>query len=67
MVTEEDNKMLSNNINNYNDRERKVLELYDDGKSTRDIAKEIRMSLRDISVILRKCQVSHGVVICYIK
>src|SRR6188472_1152852 len=51
------------NINSYNDRERKVLELYDDGKNTRDIAKELRMSLRDISVILRKNQVSHGVVI----
>jgi DNA-binding NarL/FixJ family response regulator len=46
-----------------NDRERKVLELYDDGKSTRDIAKELRMSLRDISIILRKNQVSHGIVI----
>src|SRR5437763_9849149 len=55
--------MLSTNINNYNDRERKVLELYDDGKSTRDIAKELRMSLRDISTILRKNQVSHGNVI----
>jgi len=55
--------MLSTNINNYNDRERKVLELYDDGKSTRDIAKELRMSLRDISIILKKNQVSHGIVI----
>src|SRR6188472_1804668 len=55
--------MLSTNINNYNDRERKVLELYDDGKSTRDIAKEQRMSLRDISIILKKNQVSHGIVI----
>ena len=55
--------MLSTNINNYNDRERKVLELYDDGKSTRDIAKELRMSLRDISTILRKNQLSHGIVI----
>jgi DNA-binding NarL/FixJ family response regulator len=64
MVTTEDkNNMLSTNINNYNDRERKVLELYDDGKSTRDIAKELRMSLRDISIILRKNQVSHGTVI----
>ena len=63
IVTAEDKDTLSTNINNYNDRERKVLELYDDDKSTRDIAKELRMSLRDISVILRKCQVSHGVVI----
>jgi transcriptional regulator len=48
------------NINNYNDRESKVLELYDEGKSTRDIAKEIRMSLRDISIILKKHGVNHG-------
>jgi DNA-binding NarL/FixJ family response regulator len=46
MVTAEDKNMSSTNINNYNDRERKVLELYDDGKNTRDIAKELRMSLR---------------------
>jgi len=63
IVTAEDKNMLSTNINNYNDRERKVLELYDDGKSTRDIAKELRMSLRDISIILKKNQVSHGIVI----
>jgi len=43
MVTAEDKNMSSTNINNYNDRERKVLELYDDGKNTRDIAKELRM------------------------
>ena len=63
IVTVEDTNMLSTNINNYNDRERKVLELYDDGKNTRDIAKELRMSLRDISTILRNSQVNHGVVI----
>ena len=60
MVTAEDKNMSSTNINNYNDRERKVLELYDDGKSTRDIAKELRMSLRDISIILKKHGVNHG-------
>ena len=63
MVTAEDKNMSSTNINNYNDRERKVLELYDDGKNTRDIAKELRMSLRDISIILRDNQVNHGIVI----
>ena len=51
--------MLSIN-NNYGEREKRVLELYDQGKNTRDIAKELRMSLRDISSILRKNQVSHG-------
>ena len=34
----------NNNTNDYNDRERHVLELYDQGKNTREIAKEIRMS-----------------------
>src|SRR6188472_2883706 len=53
--------MLSvNNNYDYNEREKKVLELYDQGKSTRDIAKELRMSLRDISIILREYHVSHG-------
>jgi hypothetical protein len=53
MVTAENKNMLSTNINNYNDIEKKVLELYDGSKSTRDIAKELSQ-LRDISIILRK-------------
>jgi chorismate mutase len=55
--------MSSINSNDYDHigRERQVIELYDQGKSTRDIAKELRMSLRDISSILRKNQVSHGI------
>jgi hypothetical protein len=44
-------------------RERKVLEIYDDGKITLDIAKELRISLRDISIILRNNQLSRGFVI----
>ena len=57
--------MLSINNNDYDHigRERHVIELYNQGKNTRDIAKELRMSLRDISIILRKYQVSHGIVI----
>jgi transcriptional regulator len=57
--------MLSTNNNDYDltGREKKVLELYDQGKSTRVIAKELRMSLRDISTILRKNQLSHGIAI----
>lgn len=43
-------------------RERKVIELYNEGKSTHDIAKEIRMSLRDINTILKKHGVNHGIV-----
>jgi Bacterial regulatory proteins, luxR family len=55
--------MLSTNNNNcdYTERERQVIELYDQGKHTRNIAKELRMSLRDISTILRKNHVSHGI------
>ena len=44
-------------------RERKLLEINDDGKITPDIAKELRISLRDISIILRNNQLSHGFVI----
>jgi uncharacterized coiled-coil DUF342 family protein len=54
-----------NNNYHYDEREKKVLELYDQGKSTRDIAKELRMSLRDISVILRKNQASHSIAVTH--
>jgi DNA-directed RNA polymerase specialized sigma subunit len=56
--------MLSTSSNDYDHigRERHVIELYKQGRNTRDIAKELRMSLRDIS-ILRDNQVSHGIVI----
>ena len=57
---------MSNNnnsdTNDYNEREKKVLELYDHGKNTREIAKELRMSLRDIGFILKKGQMNHGIV-----
>jgi DNA-binding NarL/FixJ family response regulator len=43
------------------EREEKVLELYKEGKTTRDIAKEQRLSLRDISHILKKHGVNHGI------
>jgi DNA-binding NarL/FixJ family response regulator len=46
---------------NYIDRERKVLELYNEGKTTREIAKEQRLSLRDIGLILKKPGVNHGI------
>jgi len=51
----------NNNTNDYNEREKNVLELYDQGKSTREIAKELRMSLRDIGFILKKGQINHGI------
>jgi DNA-binding NarL/FixJ family response regulator len=63
IVTAEDNAMLStsNNDYHYNEREKKVLELYKNGKNTRDIAKEQRLSLEDISIILKKHGVNHGI------
>ena len=51
----------NNNDCTYNEREKKVLELYDQGKNTREIAKELRMSLRDIGFILKKGQLNHGI------
>jgi cytidylate kinase len=36
------------------ERERLVLNLYNQGKTIREIAKEVRMSFRDIGVILNK-------------
>ena len=63
IVTADNMSSTSNNDYDYTEREKKVLELYDQGKSTRDIAKELRMSLRDISTILRKNQARHGNVI----
>jgi DNA-binding NarL/FixJ family response regulator len=52
LVTTEDIKILSTNNNDYDhvEREKKVIELYKQGKSTLDIAKELRLSLRDISI-----------------
>jgi hypothetical protein len=52
----------NNNTNDYNEREGRVLELYDQGRSTHEIAKGLRMSLRDIGFILKKGQVNHGIV-----
>jgi DNA-binding CsgD family transcriptional regulator len=51
----------NNNTNIYRERERYVLELYNQGKSTREIAKELIMSLLDIGFILKKGQVNHGI------
>ena len=49
---------------NNTEREEKVLELYNNqGKTTRDIAKEQRISLRDISIILKKHGLNHGIAI----
>jgi hypothetical protein len=57
------NMLSINNGYDYSEREKTVLELYKQGKGTRDIAKEQRMSLRDISIVLRKNQASHSIAI----
>jgi hypothetical protein len=36
------------------EKERLVIDLYNQGKTIRDIAKELRMSFRDIDAILKK-------------
>jgi hypothetical protein len=36
------------------EREQLVIDLYNQGKTIRDIAKEVRMSFRDIGAILKK-------------
>ena len=36
------------------EREQIVLDLYNQGKTIRDIAKEVRMSFRDIGAVLKK-------------
>ena len=41
----------NNNTKDYNERGGRVLELYDQVKNTREIAKELRMSLRDIGFL----------------
>ena len=51
----------NSNTNDHNEIKGRVLELYDQGKSTREIAKELRMSLMDIGFILKKDQVNHGI------
>lgn len=51
----------NNNTNDYAERERKVIELYEQNKSTRYIAESLRMSLRDIDIILNKHGLSHGI------
>jgi DNA invertase Pin-like site-specific DNA recombinase len=52
---------INNNHYDYNERERQVIELYNQGKSTREIAKEQRLSLRDINLILKKHGANHGI------
>ena len=36
------------------EREQFVIDLYNQGKNIRDIAKEVRMSFRDIGAVLKK-------------
>lgn len=41
-------------ILNKKQRKQMVIKLYENGKTTRDIAKELRMSLRDIGIIMKE-------------
>ena len=41
----------------------KVIELYNQGKTIREIAKEISMYLREVCYILKKEGVNHGIAI----
>jgi len=44
------------------EKEKLVIDLYyNQGKNVREIAQEARMSFRDISTILKKAQVNHGI------
>ena len=53
--------MSSDNNNSvYTEREIQVIDLYKQGKSTREIATTLRMSLRDIGLILKMEGLSHG-------
>jgi DNA-binding CsgD family transcriptional regulator len=54
-------KIMSSN--DYTERQRQVLELYTEGKTTRETAKILRMSLRDINVILKNHGLNHGIAI----
>jgi hypothetical protein len=54
---------INNNNNNsdYTNREKQVIDLYKLGKTTREIAKILRMSLRDTHTILKNAGLSHGI------
>jgi DNA-binding NarL/FixJ family response regulator len=52
LYTSEDTKYMA--ILTRQERERLVLELYNQGKTYREISKEVRISPRDIGVILNK-------------
>jgi hypothetical protein len=47
----------------YGEREKKVIELSKQNKSTRYIAEALKMSLRDIGLIRKKYGINQGIVI----
>ncbi len=51
----------NSNNNEYIEREKQVIELSKQNKSTRYIAEALKMSLRDIGIILKKHGLSHGI------
>ena len=50
-----------------NQKKELVIKLYIEGKTTRDIAKEVRISLRDIGIIIREYNKSQSQSNCYNK
>ena len=53
----------NNNTDDYNEREGRVFKLCKISRIiSQEIAKELRMSLRDIGFILKKGQVNHGII-----
>jgi hypothetical protein len=42
------------------EKEKLVLDLYNQSKNTREIAEEVRMSFKDIGTILKKAQLETG-------
>jgi hypothetical protein len=59
-LQETDNSM-SNNNTEYIEREKQVIELSKQNKSTRYIAEALKMSLRDIGLIRKKYGINQGI------
>jgi hypothetical protein len=62
MVIAGDGYSMSGNNSEYVERERQVIELSKQNKSTRYIAEALKMSLRDIGLIRKKYGINQGVV-----
>jgi transcriptional regulator len=56
IITEFQVSVIDNNIMNVDEKKNLVIQLHQDGKTQRDIAKTVHMSIRDISKIIRKVE-----------